>query len=92
METDGHDAVPVGLPICNPVCSLVRNLVQGMELPVPDPQRPISGKPPQTGCGHAAGKPEWNSDIKAYYDSVANEPIPDEILALMARLARSIAP
>ena len=86
METGGCDPAPVGLSSCNSV----RNLEQGLELPVPDPHRSISGKPPPAGCGDATGKPEWNRDIKAYYDSVANEPVPDAIKALMAKLAQTI--
>jgi hypothetical protein len=78
--------VPVGLFSCNSV----RDLELGLDLPVPDPQRSTSGTPPHAGSGEATGKPEWNRDIKAYYDSVANEPVPDAIVALMAKLAQTI--
>jgi hypothetical protein len=37
-----------------------------------------------------ASRPEWNKDIKAYYDSIAAEPIPDEIQQLMATLAKAV--
>ncbi len=46
--------------------------------------------PPPDGSGAATGKPEWNRDIKAYYDAIASEPVPDEIQALMATLAKAI--
>ena len=57
---------------------------------MPDPHRPSPGPPLPEQAGGAASKPEWNRDIKAYYDAITNEPIPDEIMALMATLARAI--
>ena len=42
------------------------------------------------GPAGSTGNPEWNKDIKAYYDAIASEPIPDEIQELMAILAKSI--
>jgi hypothetical protein len=35
------------------------------------------------------GRAEWSRDIKAYYDAVANEPIPDRIQDLMASLLKA---
>jgi hypothetical protein len=35
------------------------------------------------------GQAEWSRDIKAYYDAVASEPIPDRIQDLMASLLRA---
>ena len=55
-----------------------------------DPHRPIPAAPPSEVPGGATGKAEWNKDIKAYYDSIASEPVPDEIQALMATLAKAI--
>ena len=57
---------------------------------MPDPHRPSPDTPSPERAGGAAGKLEWNRDIKAYYDAITNEPIPDEIKALMATLARAI--
>lgn len=40
--------------------------------------------------GSDGKRADWNRDIKAYYDAVASEPIPDEIERLMATLAKAI--
>ena len=55
-----------------------------------DPIQPLPEKrPDQAHCGQSGG-PEWNKDIKAYYTSIAAEPIPDEIQKLMAILAKAV--
>ncbi len=54
----------------------------------PHPTGPSS--PLLDALGSPVAKPEWNKDIKAYYDAIASEPIPDEIQALMASLAKAI--
>ena len=65
-------------------------LLERLDLPVSDPRREVPAVPPPDGSGAATGKPEWNRDIKAYYDAIASEPVPDEIQALMATLAKAI--
>ncbi len=55
-----------------------------------DPHLPFRGKPSQETSGGPTANPEWNKDIKAYYDAVASEPIPAEIQALMATLAKAV--
>jgi len=57
---------------------------------VSDPRRTGPSAPPVAVSGGRSGKSDWNKDIKAYYDAIASEPIPDEIQALMAILARAI--
>jgi hypothetical protein len=57
---------------------------------VPDPHRPVPAKQSHEQTGGPADKPEWNRDIKAYYDAVASEPIPEEFQKLMATLAKAI--
>ncbi len=52
-----------------------------------DPLRP---HPAQQPPGAPGDKPAWNKDIKAYYDAVASEPIPEEFQNLMATLAKAI--
>jgi len=61
-----------------------------LDLPVPDPRRTGPSAPPLDASGGSVSKPDWNKDIKAYYDAIANEPIPDEIQALLATLAKAI--
>jgi len=61
-----------------------------LDLPVPDSHRPVPAKQSHEESGRPADKPEWNRDIKAYYDAIASEPIPDEIQQLMATLAKAI--
>jgi len=57
---------------------------------VSDPLKPLPEKrPDQKNCGRP-DKTEWNKDIKAYYNSIAAEPIPDEIKKLMATLAKAV--
>ncbi|WP_420382068.1 NepR family anti-sigma factor [Novosphingobium sp.] len=55
-----------------------------------DPQQPPPTKRPNDKDGSNADRPEWNKDIKAYYDSIAAEPVPDEIQKLMATLAKAV--
>jgi hypothetical protein len=57
---------------------------------VSDPRRPHPAKQPRGTSGGPSDKPEWNKDIKAYYDAIASEPIPDEIQQLMATLAKAV--
>jgi hypothetical protein len=47
---------------------------------------PFAAKSDSTTPGQA----EWSKDIKAYYDQVANEPVPETFTRLMADLAKSI--
>ncbi len=60
---------------------------------MPDPHRPLSAKPVHEAFGGRADKSEGNNDmkdIKAYYDAIASEPIPEEMRKLMAALAKAI--
>jgi len=57
---------------------------------VSNPHQPLPGERPHDADGGPSDRPEWNKDIKAYYDSIAAEPIPDEIQKLMATLARAV--
>jgi hypothetical protein len=57
---------------------------------VSDPHRPIPAAPPFEVPEGATGKADWNKDIKSYYDAIVNEPVPNEIEALMATLAKAI--
>ncbi len=57
---------------------------------MPDSPRPFSAKPSQEPSGASPEKPDWNRDIKAYYDAIAGEPIPEEFAKLMAKLAKAI--
>jgi hypothetical protein len=59
-------------------------------MPVSDLHRTSPSVPPADMSGGRIAKPAWNKDIKAYYDAIASEPIPDEIQALMATLAKAI--
>ena len=55
-----------------------------------NPHQPLPGERPFEADGGSSDRPEWNKDIKAYYDSIAAEPIPDEIQKLMATLAKVV--
>ena len=57
-------------------------------MPDSDPQIPASE--PSAASGHAPDNPAWNKDIKAYYNAVASEPIPEEFAALLAKMAKAI--
>jgi len=57
---------------------------------VSDPHQPLPAKRTSQAHGNQSDRPEWNKDIKAYYDSIAAEPIPDEIQKLMATLAKAV--
>jgi len=61
-----------------------------LDFPVSDPHPTGPTTPLAEPLGGPTGKPEWIKDIKAYYDAIASEPIPDEIQALMATLAKAI--
>lgn len=37
-----------------------------------------------------AGQPVWSDDIRAYYQAAAEEPIPQDFVDLMARIADQI--
>ncbi len=55
-----------------------------------DPHRPIPATPSPEASAGSPEKADWNKDIKAYYDGIANEPIPEEFERLMALLAKTI--
>jgi len=57
---------------------------------VPDSSRPFKANQSREASGSPPEKPEWNRDIKAYYDAIASEPIPEEFENLMAKLAKAI--
>lgn len=40
----------------------------------------------QTGSRPGGRKPEWAQGLKKLYDSVVEEPLPDDLAALLARL------
>ena len=40
----------------------------------------------QTGSRPGGNKPEWAQGLKKLYDSVVEEPLPDDLAALLARL------
>jgi hypothetical protein len=44
----------------------------------------VQGKGRSAGGG--ARKPEWADGLKKLYDSVVEEPLPDDLAALLARL------
>jgi hypothetical protein len=56
--------------------------VTDLNKPVPSDPAPDPAPTP--------GSAEWSKDIKAYYDQVANEPVPEAFTRLMADLAKSI--
>ncbi len=43
-----------------------------------------NGAPPARRRG--AAKPEWAKGLKRFYDSVVEEPLPDELAALLSKL------
>ena len=57
---------------------------------MPDPERPIAIPQPVAGSGGPSDKPDWNKQIKAYYDAIVSEPLPEDMRKLMATLAKSI--
>jgi hypothetical protein len=61
-----------------------------LDLSVPDSQRPFSANQSREASGRSPERPDWNRDIKAYYDAIASEPIPEEFEKLMAILAKAI--
>lgn len=56
--------------------------------PAPDAQ--ANGATPAVDQGVALPEPEWNKDIRAYYDAVVDEPVPQEFVDLLAQIAKDI--
>ena len=57
---------------------------------MPDSHRPFPAKQSRAASGVSPDRPDWNRDIKAYYDAIASEPIPEEFEKLMTILAKAI--
>jgi hypothetical protein len=55
---------------------------------MPNRNRPVPIRHAGTPPGDPVAAGEWDKDIKAYYDAVAEEPVPDRIQALMAALIK----
>ncbi len=43
-------------------------------------------KPPKPDGGRASDRPEWARGLKRLYDSVVEEPLPDNLKDLLSRL------
>jgi hypothetical protein len=60
--------------------------IQYASFAMPDPRRST----PDQSTRSSSAKPGWSKEIKAYYDSIVQEPVPDDMQGLMASLARTI--
>lgn len=45
---------------------------------------------PANGQDGALPDPDWNKDIRAYYDAVVEEPVPQEFVDLLQQIAKDI--
>lgn len=57
--------------------------------PAPGAKTKLAGS--VDGLDGALPDPEWNKDIRAYYDAVVEEPVPQEFVDLLAEIAKDIS-
>lgn len=59
----------------------------------PKPAPRVKKQHTGTADGHdgALPDPEWNKDIRAYYDAVVEEPVPQEFVDLLDQIAKDIS-
>lgn len=76
----------------------LRDTGHGMRRVTNDPSKakPAPGakaKQAAPANGHDGGlpDPEWNKDIRAYYDAVVEEPVPQEFVDLLQQIAKDIS-
>jgi hypothetical protein len=77
----------------------LRGIGHGMRRVTDDPASKVDiapgGKPKRvaSGNGHdgTLPDPEWNKDIRAYYDAVVNEPVPQEFVDLLQQISKEIS-
>lgn len=71
----------------------------GIGLVAKDPSIDPKAEPDSTAADMAAGDgdaaalrdPAWSREIRDYYNAVVNEPVPQEFLDLLAKIASDIA-
>lgn len=56
----------------------------------PAPVRKANGAEPADDKGSALPDPAWNKDIRAYYEAVVEEPVPQEFIDLLTQIAKDI--